>query len=176
MWVANALTVSRIPLAILFWVTYGDPARSIALVVLAALTDALDGSVARWAMRRRGRVTSTAGEWLDPLADKVFVIGVLGAIQAHDPAPWGLIALIAARELVVIPLAATYRLVRASRMPHAFKAGLLGKAATIAELAAIVALILRSPVALPIAIAAATLGVAAVISYIARSLAAAPAV
>ena len=39
-----------------------------------------------------------------------------------------------------------------------------------------VALILHSPVALPIAIAAATLGVAAVISYVARSLHAAPAV
>ena len=175
MWLANALTVSRIPLAILLWVTYGDPAWAIALGVLAARTDALDVTIARCAMRRRGRVTSTAGEWLDPLADKVFAIVVLGAIQAHDPAPWGLIALIAARELVVIPLAAAYRLVMPSRMPHAFKAGVFGKAATIAELVAIVALILRSPLALPIAIAAATLGVAAVISYIARSLAAAPA-
>jgi cardiolipin synthase len=176
MWLANALTVSRVPLAVVFWVTYGNLAWSIALVVLAALTDALDGTVARWAMRRRGVTGSTAGEWLDPLADKAFVILVLGAIQTHDPAPWGLIALIAARELVVIPLAAAYRLVMPSRMPHAFKAGTLGKAATIAELAAILALILRSPLALPIAIAAATLGVAAVITYIARSLRPAPAV
>jgi len=177
MWLANALTISRIPLGILFWVTYGDRAWSIALVVLAALTDALDGTVARWAMRRRGGVTtSTAGEWLDPLADKAFVILVLGAIQAHDPAPWGLIALIAARELVVIPLAAAYRIVMPSRMPHAFKAGPLGKAATIAELVAILALILRSPLALPIAILAATLGVSAVITYIARSVRTAPAV
>jgi len=176
MWLANALTISRIPLGILFWVTYGDRAWSIALVVLAALTDALDGTVARWAMRRRGVTTSRAGEWLDPLADKAFVILVLGAIQAHDPAPWGLIALIAARELVVIPLAAAYRIVMPSRMPHAFKAGPLGKAATIAELVAILALILHSPLALPIAIIAATLGVGAVITYIARSVRTAPAV
>jgi cardiolipin synthase (CMP-forming) len=168
--------VSRVPLAVVFWLTYGDRAWSIALVVLAALTDAADGTVARWAMRRRGQTTPTAGEWLDPLADKAFVIIVLGAIQAHDPAPWGVIALIAARELVVIPLAAAYRLVMPSRMPHAFKAGTLGKAATIAELAAILALILRSPLALPLAIAAAALGVAAVVAYIARSLRAAPAV
>lgn len=174
MWLANALTVSRVPLAVVFWLTYGDRAWSISLVVLAALTDAADGTVARWAMRRRGQTTPTAGEWLDPLADKAFVILVLAAIQAHDPAPWGLIALVAARELV-IPLAAAYRLVMPSRMPHAFKAGTLGKAATIAELAAILALILRSPLALPIAIAAATLGVGAVVTYIARSLRTAPA-
>jgi len=61
-------------------------------------------------------------------------------------------------------------------MPHAFKAGPLGKAATIAELVAILALILRSPLALPIAILAATLGVSAVITYIARSVRTAPAV
>src|SRR4051812_9684951 len=104
MWLANALTLSRIPLAVVFWMTYGDPRLSIALVGLAALTDAADGTVARWAQRRRGGAPrSTAGEWLDPLADKIFVIGVLGAIQVHDPAPWGLIALIAARELVLIP-------------------------------------------------------------------------
>jgi len=176
MWLANALTISRIPLGIVFWVTYGDRAWSIALVVLAALTDALDGTVARWAMRRRGVTGATAGEWLDPLADKAFVILVLGAIQAHDPAPWGLIALIVARELVVVPLAAAYRIVRPGRMPHAFKAGPLGKAATIAELVAILALILRSSLALPVAIIAATLGVGAVITYIARSVRCAPAV
>jgi cardiolipin synthase len=166
--VAHALTLSRIPLAVVFWLTYGDHAWSVALVGLAALTDAADGTVARRAMRRSG-ATRSAGEWLDPLADKVFVIGVLGAIQAHDPAPWALVALIAARELVLIPLAALYRVIVPSRMPHAFKAGPIGKAATIAELAAVAALIFDSPLALPLAIAAATLGLAAVAAYVARA-------
>jgi phosphatidylglycerophosphate synthase len=111
------------------------------------------------------------------------VILVLGAIQVHEPAPWALIALVAARELVVIPLAAAYRLIAPSRMPHAFKAGLLGKAATIAELCAIAALIMRAFAAGPATAAAwlfaslaATLGVGAVGTYVARSLRAAPAV
>ena len=173
LWLANALTLSRIPLAAVFWWTYGDVRRSIAVVLLAALTDALDGTVARWGLH--GSKRPTAGEWLDPLADKVFVVGVLGAIQFHDPAPWGLVALIAARELVLIPLAATYRLVMPSRMPHAFKAGALGKAATIAELGAIVALTVHTPLAWPLAIASAALGLAAVGGYIARSRAARPA-
>lgn len=170
MWLANALTLSRIPLAAAFWATYGDVRWSIALVVLAALTDAVDGTVARWALARQRSTRPTAGEWLDPLADKVFVVGVLGAVQWHDPAPWGLVALIAARELVLIPLAATYRLVMPSRMPHAFKAGALGKAATVAELGALVALTVRASVAWPLAIAAAALGLGAVGTYIVRSL------
>lgn len=165
MWLAHALTLSRIPIAVIFWLTYGQESLSLALVVLAALTDAADGNVARWVKRRTGS-PSTLGEWLDPLADKIFVLLVLGAIQVHDPVPWGIMALIVARELVLVPIAMVYRLV--VHREHAFKAGVLGKAATIAEFAAVVAIILHSPFLLPLAIAAAVLGLGAVISYIER--------
>lgn len=175
MWLANALTMSRIPIAVLFWLTYGDWRVSLALIGLAALTDAADGTVARWARRRTGDTGSTAGEWLDPVADKFFILVVLGAIQVHDPAPWGLIALIVARELVLIPLAAIYRLVvhgRREHREHAFQAQALGKAATVAELFAIGALVARdvvAPIILPLAIAAAVLGLLAVVQYILRA-------
>lgn len=171
MWLANALTLSRIPIAVVFWLTYGDWRVSLGLVALAAATDAADGNVARWARRRRGVPADrpSAGEWLDPLADKLFIVIVLAAIQVHDPAPWGVIALILAREIVLVPLAAIYRLVVHGRGAHAFKAGILGKAATIAELFAIGALILRTPVVLPLAIASAVLGLCAVGQYIVRA-------
>lgn len=169
MWLANALTLSRIPIAVVFWLTYGDWRWSLGLVALAAVTDAADGTVARWARRRTGDTSPSAGEWLDPLADKVFILVVLAAIQVHDPAPWGLIALIVARELVLIPLAAVYRLIIHGRGEHAFQAGALGKAATIAELLAIGALVLQSSAVVPLAIAAATLGLLAVGQYIVRA-------
>jgi cardiolipin synthase (CMP-forming) len=169
MWLAHALTLSRIPIAIVFWLTYGQSrALSLGLVVLGALTDAADGTVARWAKRRTG-ATSTLGEWLDPVADKLFIIAVLGAIQVHDPVPLALIALIVARELVLIPLAAIYRLVVHGRGEHAFQARALGKAATVAEMLAIGAIILRSPAVVPMALAAAVLGLAAVVVYIVRA-------
>lgn len=167
MWLAHALTLSRIPIAVVFWLTYGNAPVSLALVVLAALTDAADGNVARWSKRRTGN-TSTLGEWLDPLADKIFVLLVLGAIQVHDPIPWGIMALIVARELVLVPVAMIYRIVVHGE--HKFKAGVLGKAATIAELAAVCAIILHSPFLLPLAIVAAVLGIGAVISYIDRGM------
>lgn len=173
MWLANALTLSRIPLAVVFWLTYGTDWRlSLGLVAAAAVSDAADGTVARWALRRRhdaGATRSTVGEWLDPVADKVFVVLVLGAIQAHDPAPWGLIALIVARELVLIPLGGLYRLLVHGRGEHAFQAQAVGKAATIAELFAIAALIAYRPAVAPLAVAAAVLGLLAVIQYIVRA-------
>lgn len=172
MWLAHALTLSRIPIAVVFWLTYGHQPLSVALVVLAALTDAADGNVARWAKRRTGS-QSTLGEWLDPLADKIFVVLVLAAIQLSDPVPWGLMALIVARELVLVPVAMVYRLVVHGE--HKFKAGVLGKAATIAEFAAVIAIILHSPFLLPLAITAAVLGLGAVATYIDRSMHKAPA-
>lgn len=171
MWLAHALTLSRIPIAIGFWLSYGDWRLSLALVVLAALTDAADGTVARWWQRRTGDTRPSPGEWLDPIVDKFFILVVLAAIQVHDPVPWGIIALIVARELVLIPLAAIYRLVvqRNGRGEHAFKADPIGKAATVAELAAIAALVVGSRLVVPLAVVAGTLGVIAVIHYIARA-------
>lgn len=169
MWLAHALTLSRIPIALAFWATYGNAALSFALVLLAALTDAADGNVARWARRRSGDTGPSAGEWLDPVADKIFILVVLGAIQVHDPAPWGLVALIVARELVLIPLAGLYRIVAHGRGDHAFQADPIGKAATVAELVAIGTLIVYRPLLAPLALSAAALGLLAVAHYIVRA-------
>ena len=79
MWIAHALTLSRIPIALALWSVWGDPVWSLALVALAALTDTLDGNVARW-RKRRGSTGPDIGGWLDPVVDKLFVVIVLGAI------------------------------------------------------------------------------------------------
>lgn len=86
MWLAHALTLSRIPLAVALWGTYGEPAWSSALIVLAGLTDAADGNVARW-MRRRGRTRPDIGGWLDPLVDKLFVVAVLALVWIRADQP-----------------------------------------------------------------------------------------
>ena len=169
MWLANALTLARIPLAGLFWLTYGHLAWSLAIIGVAALTDALDGTVARWE-RRRGRSGSTAGEWLDPLADKVFVFGVLAATAVRGTTPWALVALVCARELLLVPLAIAYRLTR-PRAAHAFQANRLGKAATIAQLAAVLAIVFGLRAAPLLAVVAAVLGLAAVTHYVVRGIA-----
>lgn len=168
MWLANALTLVRIPLAGLFWLTYGDRAWSFVILALAAASDALDGTFARRA-RARTPCASTAGEWLDPLADKIFVLVVLGAAVAHDATTWSLVAFVCARELVLVPLAIVYRLAR-PRLPHAFQADRLGKTTTVLQLATVAAIVGELPIAPALAITAGGLGLAAAAHYVARSL------
>lgn len=164
MWLAHALTLARLPIAAALVWAYGDAAWAVALVIAAAATDAADGRVAR-AARRRGATGPDIGGWLDPLVDKVFVITVLATIAWHTR-DVALVALIAARELVLVPLVIVY-LVR----PHApghLKADAIGKAATVAQFVACGVALAAPAAAWPFAIAAAVLGLAAVIHYVAR--------
>jgi cardiolipin synthase len=169
MWAAHALTLSRIPLAALFWLTYGDLWWSCGIVALAALTDAADGWVARQAQRHGARRTET-GAWLDPLCDKAFVVGVLAAVVWHEQPPAAVIAMIAARELLLAPLGLTYRIVLVLHpMAHEFRASLLGKATTVSQFLAMLALLLESRWVMPLAMLAAVLGVAATTQYVMRA-------
>src|SRR5262245_36877516 len=87
--IANLLSLARLPLAVMFAVVlsapWGGPWAALGVLALAGLTDALDGMFARRAEARRtgahGPVSPAGtGSWLDPICDKLFVGGVLGAI------------------------------------------------------------------------------------------------
>lgn len=162
MWLAHALTLSRLPIAVGLVIAYGRVGWAVALVVLAAATDAADGTVAR-AMKERGKTTPDIGGWLDPLVDKIFVVIVLATIFWHTR-ELAVIALIAAREVLLAPLVAVY-LVTGRPRDH-LKARPIGKAATIAQFIACGVAIAVPAYALAPAVAAAGLGVAAVIDYV----------
>ena len=162
MWLAHGLTLLRIPLGLALWWLWGDPVWSFALLALAAASDAADGAVARWA-RRQGLGGPDIGGWLDPAIDKVFVAIVLAAIWTHTH-QLVVIALIGARELVLVPLVAVYL---ALRVPHRpLRADVFGKIATIAQLIALCVIALAPAGAMPAAIVAAVLGLAAAGHYV----------
>jgi phosphatidylglycerophosphate synthase len=166
LWLAHALTLSRIPIGIALAYAYGDVLLTVALIALAALTDVLDGNVAR-ALQRRGYTEPAIGGWLDPLMDKVFITIALVVIfiETRDLAS---IALIGARELIVVPLAAVYL---AKRRPvRELRADAFGKAATVAQFIAVAIVIGHPPWAVPAAAVTAVLGVAAGVHYIVREL------
>lgn len=114
--IPNALSVARLILAaILFlildlWDGTGSGILWIAIVlfVVAALTDTFDGILAR-----RWKVISRFGRVVDPLADKVLILGSFialagpsfsdGSVQLSGVAPWMAIVLLA-RELLVTSL------------------------------------------------------------------------
>jgi CDP-diacylglycerol---glycerol-3-phosphate 3-phosphatidyltransferase len=162
MWLAHGLTLVRIPIAIAIAYAYGNTWPVVGLIVAAAASDAADGNVARY-MQRRGHTKPAIGGWLDPLADKIFVAIVLAAIviHTHDLA---LIALIGARELLLLPLLAIYLAVRRDRTE--LKADPIGKLATIAQFIALALAVALPAHALPGAIVAAVLGVASVVHYV----------
>jgi cardiolipin synthase len=162
-WLANALTVVRLPLGAAVAATLAQPVIAAALVGVAAMTDALDGTVARAAQRRGD--TSTAGDWLDPVADKLFVAIVAIALGVRTGA-WSVIALIATRELLwAIALPMVWR--RRGRLQ--LRAAALGKATTIAQLVAVIALIAAPELAMWPAGAAAGLGALAIADYARRA-------
>ena len=167
MWPAHILTLSRIPIAIGFLWTRGIAA--VVLVALAALTDALDGTVARW-LKARGHRRPDIGGWLDPLVDKLFVAIVLCALIGEVDAR--LLLLLAARELLLVPVAVIHLvyLMRGVRL-HTLEADVLGKVATVAQLTAL-AIVLASPAyGFGAALVASALGVAAAIHYAWRAVA-----
>jgi CDP-diacylglycerol--glycerol-3-phosphate 3-phosphatidyltransferase len=95
---SNAISVIRLLLAIpLFVVILDDPSSWIALamwVVLSA-TDGLDG----WLARKQG--TTRSGAFLDPLADKVLVLGAMWALLAAEVFSAVPVAVITVREVAI---------------------------------------------------------------------------
>jgi len=83
--IANVLTVARIvmiPLVVLlFYMPYPwAKAAAASVFILAAITDSLDGYLAR----RLGQI-SALGEFLDPVADKLMVATALILLVSHEP-------------------------------------------------------------------------------------------
>jgi phosphatidylglycerophosphate synthase len=177
--IANLLSLSRLPLAVAFACVlnagagWGPP---LLVLLLAAASDALDGWFARRAAGRACGRTAVAtpagiGSWLDPVCDKIFVATVLGALWWQYRPPLGWLALILARELAQLPLSLVYLTVPALRrwLRYDFRASLVGKAATILQFCAIVALIFRSRLSPALAVAAFVMGMIALIDYVWRA-------
>lgn len=167
----NLLSLSRLPLAGVFWVVLGPtPKRAVlalGVMALAAGTDVLDGTLAR----RRGVSTAGMGSWLDPICDKLFVGAVLAALHFERGVPWWLLAVIVARELMQLPMVIVYRLFPTLRhwLRYDFRASHLGKAATIIQFLAIGALVMGWSAALPLAWGAFGVGLVALIDYVRRA-------
>lgn len=93
---ANALTLARLlatPVFVALIVVRGASWSTVAVGVLVAGSDGIDG----WVARRQGATRS--GAFLDPLADKAVVLGAFFALAAQGHLPWAPVVLIAAREV-----------------------------------------------------------------------------
>lgn len=137
----NKLTVLRmvlIPFVMFFYLATFIPhgiGKIVALVIfiVAALTDMLDGKIAR-----KNNLVTNLGKFLDPIADKILTASVLFMLIAGNnpviPAPYGVIivTIIIAREFMVSAL----RLIAASQ-GTVLAADIWGKAKTMVQMIAI---------------------------------------
>ena len=135
----NKLTVLRmvlIPFVMFFYLASFIPfgiGKIVALVIfiVAALTDLLDGKIAR-----KYNLVTNFGKFLDPIADKLLTSAVLFMLMADGtiPAPWGVIVvtIIIAREFMVSAL----RLMAATK-GTVLAADIWGKAKTMVQMIAI---------------------------------------
>lgn len=98
----NSLSLARILLTIpAVWAIVGGRGfLATAFVCLALLTDFLDG----WLARRR-HASTELGRVLDPVADKILVAGVLGALVHVGRVPLELAAVVVFRDAVMLALA-----------------------------------------------------------------------
>jgi CDP-diacylglycerol---glycerol-3-phosphate 3-phosphatidyltransferase len=134
--VPNALTLVRILLvpvlvvALLEATPHGS-AVAAAVFAVAALTDGLDGYIAR-----SRRAVTTFGKVMDPIADKLLIAGALiTLVSLHRVAAWVAMVIIA-REFAVSGLR-----VAAGQQGVVIPASPLGKLKTVVQVAAIFAVI-----------------------------------
>jgi cardiolipin synthase len=126
---ANQLTLLRIILipAFVLLVVYGDLGAALIVFLVAGVTDALDGLIARLA--KQG---TSLGAWLDPMADKLllvstFIVLTVPSIPLTNHLPLWLTVTVISRDIVIIGVVAIVNLAVGSRT---FRPSLLGKAAT----------------------------------------------
>lgn len=153
--VPNVLTLSRlaaIPLLMILLIVRFEGHDQIAAVLFLvfSFTDTLDGQIAR----RRGLV-SDLGKFLDPLADKLFVLSVLIVlVQEGLVAAW-VVVVIFSRELLITILRSV-----AATQGRIIAAAPMGKTKTATQMAAVTLLILQRPYPILVPLADLAVGIA----------------
>ena len=105
-WLPNALSVIRIALVpmIMAAIAIGQFANATVLFLIAGVSDALDG----WLARRFGWRTAT-GAILDPIADKLLIMGTFLMLAWAALVPRWLAVLVILRDLVIVGGALSYQ-------------------------------------------------------------------
>ncbi|ANN17551.1 CDP-diacylglycerol--glycerol-3-phosphate 3-phosphatidyltransferase [Amycolatopsis orientalis] len=97
--VPNMLSILRLAgVPVFLWLLLGpkEDGWALALLVFSALTDWLDGKLARWLNQM-----SRLGQLLDPAADRLYILATLIAFLLRDIIPWWLVVPLVVREAVL---------------------------------------------------------------------------
>jgi cardiolipin synthase len=134
----NLLTLLRICLApfLVAAILEGRYGLSFWLFAAAGLTDALDGLLARLLKQR-----SMLGEYLDPVADKLLLSTLFLVLTHMGLIPMRVTVLVFGRDVGILVVAA---ILYAATGRRDFGPSLIGKANTVAQVAAVAAVLLQA--------------------------------
>lgn len=152
---ADVLSGVRIPLAAAFVLLPNREARFVILTVAAA-SDLLDG----WIARKLG--PSRLGVFIDPVADKLFMLAAFLVVAASGRLSWYEIAGLLLRDLVAT---VAFIVVTVRGRPASIPARAGGKAVTVAQVATLAAFLLASDLLRPLAWATTAIAVYAIWDY-----------
>ena len=137
----NKLTLLRIILIPIFVVIYyigftGWNYCAAAIFIIAAITDMIDGKIAR----KTGQVTDF-GKFADPIADKLLVMSALLILMEWGKVSAWIAIILLAREFII----SGFRLVAAGK-GTVIAAGITGKIKTVVQIVALSVLLFDDPI------------------------------
>ncbi len=172
--IPNYLTLLRIiltPVFITALISYSPEKEylrywALAIFAVAGLTDALDGILAR-VLRQK----TALGEILDPLADKLLLLsGYISLLfvdtMVYHPPLWVTITIIF-RDVV---LSIGFFTLHFLRIPFDAKPNLIGKSTTVFQMLLLIFILVKWPVAVPVAYMTGFLTVVSGIIYVSKGL------
>lgn len=154
--VSNLLSLSRIPLGVMFLVT-NDPKALALIVVAGSLTDLLDGVIARIS----GTI-SEVGILLDPFCDKIFVLLGVVSFLPSGRLDWAGFVILILRDVFTGGSYLVSRLVGRDMHP---RSRMGGKVTTFFQFLTLLALIFRSGLVPIFILAVGITSVYAIIDY-----------
>ena len=142
--IPNFISVARLlGVPVFLWLVLGLRTATgdwwaVGLLIAAGISDWLDGKIAR-ALNQQSRL----GQMLDPAADRLYIAATVIALAVRTIIPWWLVAVLAARELLMGVMLAILR----RHGWAALQVSFVGKTATLCLLYAFPLLFLGSHVA-----------------------------
>jgi cardiolipin synthase len=127
--IPNGVSAARLAgVPVFLWLVLGPRTAAadywaVALLIVAGLSDWLDGKLAR-ALNQSSRL----GQVLDPAADRLYIAATIVALAVRGIIPWWLVAVLAVRELTVGVALAT---LKQKTGLSTLQVSLVGKAATL---------------------------------------------
>ena len=131
----NTISLSRVLLALAF-VLVSPPMARVALIVVAGLTDFMDGWLAR-----HGKAETTAGALIDPLADRIFVFVAISTYLVEGSLTTGQYFLFLTRDIATAVGFLVAKIIPTLR-PAVFRARMLGKIVTVLQLVTLVTILI----------------------------------